>query len=141
MGIAADYVGLPFVNGGRDRAGVDCWGLVRMVYAEKKGVELPDFGDIAALDMRRASKAIEAESSGAEWVPVMPGAEQEFDVAVMRGHLVSGDGRAIGLACHVGIITDDRRVLHVERGIDAVCVPLASPTVKNRIMKVYRRHA
>ncbi|NMW23861.1 C40 family peptidase, partial [Rhodanobacter denitrificans] len=42
---AGPYVGIPYRTHGRDRAGVDCWGLVRLVMAEVFGAELPDYGD------------------------------------------------------------------------------------------------
>jgi cell wall-associated NlpC family hydrolase len=38
-----DYVGVPYLVGGRDRAGWDCWGLVCAVWREQRGVELPDW--------------------------------------------------------------------------------------------------
>ena len=37
------YVGVPFLENGRDRNGWDCWGLVLAVYREQLGVELPDW--------------------------------------------------------------------------------------------------
>ena len=35
-----DYVGLPWRIGGRDRRGLDCFGLVRLVLAEQAGIIL-----------------------------------------------------------------------------------------------------
>jgi len=32
---ASTYVGIPYRFAGRDRAGCDCWGLVRLVLAER----------------------------------------------------------------------------------------------------------
>lgn len=43
MTIAA-FVGLPFADHGRSRDGADCWGGVRMVLAEMRGIVLPDYG-------------------------------------------------------------------------------------------------
>lgn len=138
---AGDYVGLPFLDKGRTREGIDCYGLARLVFWECLGVVLPEFAEISAFDARLVARTIIEQSELPEWVHVMPGAESEFDLAVMRGPIFSDDGRVFGAPRHVGIITGDRRLLHIERGIDAVCVPLSSQSVKNRIMKVYRHYA
>lgn len=36
------FIGVPFVNGGRDFSGCDCWGMVRLVFQEY-GIEVPDY--------------------------------------------------------------------------------------------------
>lgn len=36
------FIGVPFVDGGRELRGCDCWGLVMLVFAEY-GVSLPDY--------------------------------------------------------------------------------------------------
>jgi cell wall-associated NlpC family hydrolase len=132
---ASDYVGLRFLDGGRDRAGVDCWGLVRLVYAERLELQLPDFADIKATDLRRVARAIIGGMDSNGWLPVIRGTEQEFDVVVMRGH-----AGGVGIPAHVGVVAPYDAVLHVEKGIDAVAPRLTSHTVKDRIVGVYRHH-
>lgn len=41
----APFIGLPYADKGRDRTGVDCWGFIRLVYADVAGITLPDYGD------------------------------------------------------------------------------------------------
>ena len=45
---SAAYVGLPWAEKGRDRAGLDCWGLVRLVYANALLIELPSYTEAYA---------------------------------------------------------------------------------------------
>lgn len=135
MSWASDYVGLPFKDGGRDRAGVDCWGLVALVYAERLEIRLPDFAEVKATDVRAVARAIVGSIDGKLWVPVIRGAEQEYDVVVMRGH-----AGGVGVPAHVGIVAPFGTVLHVEKNIDAVAPRLASHSVKDRICGIYRHH-
>ena len=38
-----DWVGIPYLPGGRSRAGIDCYGIVAGVYLEVLGIALPDW--------------------------------------------------------------------------------------------------
>lgn len=128
----AHYVGIPFADKGRDVRGADCWGLVRLVYSNELGIELPTYGEISAFDLARVAREIGGGKDGEVWVPVDRNQLRAFDVAVMRGH-------GVRETCHVGVMVDANHVLHVERGIDAVAVPLDHWTVRRRQV-AFRRH-
>lgn len=101
------YMHLPFVERGRDGAGVDCWGLVRMVYAQELGIALPDYLDCydTTQDSARISEAISQHREGAWFTPASP---QAFDVIILRMR---------GVAMHVGIVTQRGEMLHCSQGV------------------------
>lgn len=123
------YVGIPFLDGGRDDKGLDCWGLVRAVYHDCLGVDLPTYGEINASDLLRVRRQIAEGSVSETWREVVE--PREFDVAVMR--LPSGKGFG-----HVGVMLDARRVLHVERASATVIERIDTVIIRNRIMGFWR---
>src|SRR3546814_18876664 len=67
---AADaYIGIPFVDDGKTRAGVHCWGLLQMYYAEQLGITLPDY-PLTAADRDGNAAALREELAAGEWRPV-----------------------------------------------------------------------
>lgn len=126
---AAPYVGLPFGEGPGE---VTCWSLVRRVMAERRGIELPAYGEISARDLVRVARTMGREQLAETWRAVS--VPQEFDVALMRS---ARGGRAI---VHVGIMIDGRRLLHVEDRTASVVVPLDHYSVRGRIVG-FRRYS
>lgn len=121
------YVGLPWLDGGRDSAGLDCWGLVRLVYEDRFGVELPSLSDgyRDTRDFDAIANLYEVERC--DWIE-RPGPAPGDVVAF----------RIIGIPLHVGVIVDARSFLHawVERG---TCLDrLTSPAWRPRILGFYR---
>ncbi|MBU6475066.1 MAG: C40 family peptidase [Alphaproteobacteria bacterium] len=126
---AGRYIGLPFKGHGRDRSGLDCWGLARLVMAEQFGLALPSHAEayqrttqtelIAELIAREAQK----------WKIVPSGQEQCGDVIVLRVR---------GRPMHVGLVLGDRQMLHIERGIDSVIERYNGPHWAERIAGFYR---
>ena len=118
----APYIGLPFGTGPGQ---VTCWSLVRRVYAEQFGLDLPEFGDIDPRDLVRVARQMQRGDDGLIWrepsVP-LPG-----DLIAMRG---ARGGRAI---CHVGLLAAPGQMLHAEEGTGAVLVPLDHYTIRHRV--------
>lgn len=127
------YIGLRYVDGGRDRKpGVDCWGLIRLVYSAELGIDLPSYGDTSAADLIAVAREIGAGRNGDAWAPVACADARSFDVVVMRYN-----GRK--LIGHVGILTERLDVLHTEKASGAVIVPQDHLTIRERI-ECFRRH-
>lgn len=122
----APYVGLPF---GEGPGQVTCWGLVRRVYADRLGIDLPAYGEISARDLMRIARAMQAGADDG-WRPVS--VPQALDVALMRGP------RGGASVVHVGVMIDARQMLHVEEASAAVIVPVTHWSVASRIVG-YRR--
>lgn len=129
-GWVADYIGIPWAVHGRGPFGCDCWGLVRLVLFERFGVMVPSY---------------RAGYEGA-------GAADVADIAALIAGALSPDWRARpaaaagdvllirlwGRPSHVGIVVAPGWMLHVEEGIDSVCVEFDGPVWRDRIVGVYR---
>lgn len=125
------YMKIPFMDGGRAMSGCDCFGLVRLVMNDQCGILLPSYGEISARDLAKIAVSMEADAQSEAWIPVEQ--PREFDVVVMRWFARPQTG-------HVGIMVDDRRVLHTEeRTGSPVIVPLTHYSIKGRV-KWFRRH-
>lgn len=120
------YIGIPYLDGGRDRYGCDCWGLVRLVLKEQYGKALPalsyspgDKAEIAALiDTTKplvAAVKIESPEAG--------------DVLLMLVH---------GLPNHVGVMVDSHSVLHVTKGTLSRVERIDNVSIRSRIEGFYR---
>jgi cell wall-associated NlpC family hydrolase len=121
-----NYVGIPYRTLGRGRDGADCWGLVRLVYAGRLGVDLPAYdgrgfsgrgsvSDVASLvaDARDSWR----EVSDAEAVPP--------DLVLLRVH---------GQPVHVGVLVAPKVMLHSLAGHDSAVERLESLMWARRVI-------
>lgn len=104
----AEYIGKPWLPGGRDLSGLDCWGLVYHIYRERFGIELPAFPGVEPGDHALVAKFItEGAATGGDWQRMATGRD---------GCVVAlGKTRALH---HVGLWldTDGGLVLHASYG-------------------------
>lgn len=126
---AQRYVGLPFRAHGRDRSGVDCWGLVRLAYGETWGIELPSLAE-GYQDIRdRGGIRACVDGETPQWQPVS-GRGRAGDVALLRLR---------GVPLHVGLLLDGRRFLHADHGAGSVVLERLDGAVwRDRLLGLYR---
>ena len=119
------YIQIPYADKGRTPAGVDCWGLVRLIYRNEFGVDLPSYADRypSAQEIREASKVVVEERL--EWEDVESGSEIPGDLVILR---------LAGFPTHVGVVIDPLRKLfiHVMKGSDSVIERYTSVVWRNR---------
>jgi len=129
MGLFDRYVGLPFLDHGRSLVGLDCWGLVCLVYRELRGIELPSYAAdyVSAADRAEIAALIAGEL--APWQEVPAGEEMRFDGVLMR------EGK---FPRHVGLVTQPGKLLHVDRGETSRIEPYRFGFLSHRIVKFYR---
>jgi cell wall-associated NlpC family hydrolase len=123
------YVGLPFKLNGRDRSGVDCYGLVCLIYKEQLSIELNPFKNIfidhTPETLLKVASIMKKDRDN--WIK--GDSIQPFDMIQLR------TGRH---AFHVGVAIDSKTMIHIEYGIDCVIEKLTSPMWKNRVEWIYR---
>lgn len=87
--IASKYLGIPYRYGGMSRRGIDCSGLVCLVYKDVSGAKLPH----SSRKLRRCSRLVSLSSAQA-------------------GDLVFFKGDFLGMITHVGIYLGNNRFIH-----------------------------
>lgn len=118
---------------GRDRHGVDCWGLARLVLWEQRGIKLPLWDTVDPGDGGTIADTVAGSVETDTWRPVC--VVTEFDFALMRAPLTVA-GRTFSAVIHIGIVAPGQMILHVQQGDSAVLQPIA--TLQHRIAGFYR---
>lgn len=120
------YIGIPFVDGGAGPSGCDCWGLVRLIYRQEFGIDLPGVVYETMPEAKSIQAALEL-TRDAFWEPVdMPRAGDVLSL------------RVAGHESHVGIVTTPGHMLHMPEHEDSVIEPYTSRRWKERVIGIYR---
>jgi len=113
----AEYMAIPYKVNGRslDDGGVDCWGLVRLILAEQRGIHLPSY-DMYGEKIRLHSGSMvpqiapEAEEHG--WSPVDPPLKR-WDLVFFQ----------VGVELHIGLMLDETNFLSALPKVGPVVYP------------------
>ena len=128
------YVGIPFLDNGHSASGCHCWGLVHLVLKQERGIDVPTYGEISAIELAKVAKTMARDQFNKPWIKVTE--PREFDVALM--YAMEGGHRLLG---HAGIMTSPTTVLHVWAATDAVNMSIDHPRVRYRLVGFYRHEA
>lgn len=125
------YVGLEYADRGRERPAVDCYGLVRLVYLERLGIELDDHaGGYSSATDPHVPRLIELGAALAGWEKTAALAMYDVLVFNVDGH-----------PTHCALYLADGRMLHVTRHTSAVVEPVKAPRWRNRFAYALRHPA
>ena len=124
---------VPFMDGGRDWGGWDCWGLVCTAYRDILNIHLEPYGEISAHALLKVSRAMTHAASCEPWHQVT-GIPQAYDVVVMR----LANAPRIG---HVGMMVSETDMMHVEMRTRGVRLSVKSPFIRDRIIKIMRHES
>lgn len=123
------FVGIPYVEHGRDYAGADCWGVLYLYYRDVLGVSIPSY-------------SVELEKIPFDRAAITPVAARHKDIFWHQVQQpVAGDGVLMRVGrseTHVGIYLDRRRLLHSEGPHPSEIVRIDDIRVKSRITGFYR---
>jgi cell wall-associated NlpC family hydrolase len=126
---AKEYVGIPFVSGGRDKTGADCYGLARLIRVEQFGDELP----LLSGEYTDADNFAETEKLMKSRRPLLAGRRVESpeagDVCVLKFH---------GFPTHLGIYAGGGWMLHTLKGAGSVLQRISDPRLAGRVEGWYR---
>ncbi len=123
--VPVSYVGVPFLDHGRDMGGFDCWGLVWHYLTHEGGMRgLDSHSETSARDMMAIATLFDDAAASTRWRSIEQSNLHRFDV-VQMWTWEKYQGKTIKGRRHVGVMVDDARMMHVEEGISTVVVPIA----------------
>ena len=129
----AQYTGLPFLEGGRERTGLDCYGLLRLVINERFGGNIPEYEGIAYRGGDDADfLATLMDERIRLWTPVRIGDERPGDGILLR---------VMGRPIHVGIVIAQGLMLHIEKDCDSLIERYSTGSRWERRILGFYRHA
>lgn len=127
------YRGIPFRPHGRTPSGLDCWGLVWLIYAREYRIELPSFGNSYAGTTDPAiPRLMDSESQNEPWTPVEVEAIRLGDVLLFRrGPLPN----------HVGFALNSEEMIHTEHRHGVLRERFRGPIWERRLYGAFRHRA
>lgn len=131
------YMLIPFEDKGRSFEGVDCWGLIYLIYKEELGITLPTYTDgykkACAIEVQKI-----IDNNKGNWKQVEQKDVEQFDLVLMRS-ILTVEGKAVIAETHIAVMVDKHSFIHTEENIGVSLVNLKKDKrVVNRIVGFFR---
>jgi sulfur carrier protein ThiS len=120
------YVGIPYAEKGRDITGLDCYGLVRLIYKNEYKIDLPSFtSEYDADDNNRIQELLAQYKEGWESVD----SPSVGDIVLFR---------IMGIESHVGLVISPTHFIHVRENQDSAIESLSAHKWSKRIVGFFK---
>ena len=106
-----DYIGIPYEFGGRAITGLDCYGLVKLIYHNEYGLVLPDWV-VDTVNLREVNRTISSVVTSGDF--------DKIDIPNDGCFVIAYRNKA---ACHIGLHYAGN-VIHAAEGIGVIYQPL-----------------
>lgn len=103
-----DLIGIPFADGGRDKNGYDCWGLVAELL-NRQEYDIQDY-NISAFDLKSVNEKLTEQKE--QWIKLE---KPEIGCVILIANGCTAD------ANHVGIVIDGYNFIH-SYAYSGVCI-------------------
>lgn len=123
---------IPYVAGGRNERGADCWGLVLLFYKRHFKIDIPTYDWVVPDQETFHKTTCEQATVMAEGIEIF----REVDTP-KQGDIILLN--VIGMPIHVGILIGANLMLHTGLGHGVVVENIAEMKWRRRI-KSYHRH-
>ncbi len=124
------YIGIPYIEGGRDSKGADCYGLLRLIYQEQFGIEIPEYSHVAWVkDCDEKQLESDIEDRKQEWQLIDSGSEKIGDCILLK---------IAGVPIHLGMVVASGVMVHCARGHDSAIERYDSNKWQKRIEGFFR---
>lgn len=98
------YIDLPYKNLGRDFDGVDCYGLLWLIYKEERNIVLPDFTELMYDQKWYRKHNHIVDNISDEWSKVKEPFKR-YDAIIFYGRYEVAD--------HIGVYIGDNKFIHI----------------------------
>jgi len=127
-----NLIGIPYKERGRDKSGLDCFGLVVLFYKEILGIDLPDYTGYSGKWYKEGRRVLTDKLNEFKklWSSV------ELDKILPNDIISFRLGASI--ANHCAVYLGDGRMIHCYEDTPVVIEKLFRPYWTNRIMSIMR---